>query len=69
MTYLKWVTIIAAAWIGFKFLAASYDTGSPDLGSEGIVGRGWAAPVNVARNDVRAWAPPYGIPHEGGAAG
>lgn len=65
MTALKWGAIIVVAWFAFKWLAGMYDTGSVNIGTEGIVGRGWAAPVNVVRNDVSAWRPPYGVPHEG----
>lgn len=68
MNYVKYAAMIAAAWLAFKWLTKAYDTGSANLSSEGITGTGWAPPVNAARRTVSAWAPPYGIPHEGGAA-
>lgn len=67
MTYLKWALIALVAWYGFKWLTAAYSSGSANLTSDGeaVLGRGLAPDVSVARNDVRAWAPPYGIAHEG----
>lgn len=68
-TAIKWTAVIVAAWLGFRWLSGVYDKGSANLASDGetVMGRGWAPPL-IFRNRVYAWAPPYGKPHEGGAA-
>lgn len=66
MSVIKWAAIIAAAWIGVHLLSKAWDGGAADLGGGSILGRGWAAPITTARG-VSAWAPPYGVPHIGGA--
>lgn len=66
-TALTWIAVIAAVMLGVHWFAGVYDSGPTNLAVDGetVLGRGWAADVSVARNDVRAWAPPNGIPRVG----
>jgi hypothetical protein len=64
MKFLKWAAIIAAAWLAFKWLSGAYDSSSVNLGGH-TTGK-WA-PLITYGPESYAWAPPYGIPHEGGA--
>lgn len=62
MNFLKWGAIVAAVVLLLKGLSRAYETGGPNLASDGeaVVGTGWAAPL-TKRRDVYAWVPPYGI--------
>ena len=62
MSYVKYAAIIAVAWLAFKWLVATYDGGSVDLGGS-TTGR-WAPLLTYGPSSF-AWAPPYGIPREG----
>lgn len=63
MTYLKWGLIAVVAWYAFKALSGAYAAGSSvDLGGS-TTGR-WA-PLLTYGPECYAWAPPYGVPHEG----
>ncbi len=69
-TAIKWVVIVAVAWIAWRWLTGAYSKGPVTVGGgTGIVGRGWAPPANgglFGAFPVRAWAPPNGIIHAGG---
>lgn len=64
MTYLKWAAIAVVAWLAIRWLASVYDGGSANLGGS-TTGR-WA-PLLTYGPECFAWAPPNGVPHEGGA--
>lgn len=60
MTYLKYGAIAVLIWLVLKGVSKAYDSTGSNLGTEAVVGRGWAAPL-TQRNDTFAWAPPYGV--------
>ena len=62
MTYLKWGLLAVAAWYLLKGLSHAYSGGGVDLGGS-TTGR-WA-PLITYGPECYAWAPPYGVPHEG----